>query len=67
MQDGETAVECRQSARTLADKFSQPGIGDLPVPGQSLMAYFFVAKAVQPKLMALHLTQIPERGPSSRR
>ncbi len=64
MEGGETAVECRQPACALTDKFSQPGISDLPVPLQPVMADFFVTKAIQPELMTLHLTQLRERVPS---
>lgn len=56
MESGKAAVECWQPASALTDKFSQPGIGDLPVSFQSMMSDLFVANAVQPELMALHLT-----------
>lgn len=66
MASGKAAVESCEPTFALASKFSQPGIGDLSVPFQSMVAYFFVAKAVKPELMTLHLTQLPKRGPSGR-
>jgi hypothetical protein len=63
VESGETSVERCEMFTTLAGKLGQPSIGDLPVAGQSAMADFIVAEAVQPELMALHLPQLPECGP----
>ena len=63
VESGETTIECREPFATLTGKLGQPGIGDLPVAGQSAMADFILAEAVQPELMALHLPQLPECGP----